>query len=97
MKRALVLALFVLACNRQSTTTTSATPPPSGPSAEAASMTPEDLGTLGAAIRKSPQDAQKLLAERGLTEDAFAQAIRKVSEDPASSKRYTAAYHKAGA
>jgi hypothetical protein len=96
MKRGLVIALFLVACNReQSTTATSSSSP--APSVSAAALSPEDLGTLGAAIKKSPADAQRLLTERGLTEESFAQAIRKVSEDPAAAKRYTAAYHKAGA
>lgn len=58
-------------------------------------LTPEQLGELGAKIKKHPKDAQKLLSDSGLTEQQFAQAIRKVAEDPDASKRYAAAYKKA--
>jgi len=59
------------------------------------SLSPEQLGALGAQIRKQPNDADKLLAEKGLTEESFAAAIRKVSENPADAKRYSAAYRSA--
>lgn len=59
-------------------------------------LTPEQLGELGAAIKKSPNEAQRLLSERGLTEDAFEKAIRKVSENPEASKQYTLAFKRAG-
>jgi hypothetical protein len=65
--------------------------------AAASSLSPEDLGELGAKIKKQPNDADKLLAERGLNEQSFASAIRKVSENPDQAKRYTAAYKKASA
>jgi ABC-type enterochelin transport system substrate-binding protein len=61
----------------------------------ATSMTPEELGELGAKIRKSPDRANELLRERGLTEKTFETEIRKVTEDPEASKRYAAAYKKA--
>lgn len=69
------------------------------PAAEAkkADLTPEQLGELGAEIRKNPNDAQRLLAEHGLNEESFEQAVRKVSEDPAAAKRYADSYKKAGA
>ncbi len=60
-------------------------------------LSPEDLGKLGAEIKKHPKEAQKLLSEKGLTEQQFEQAIRKVSENPDQSKRYAAAYKKARA
>lgn len=63
--------------------------------AQASTLSPEDLGTLGAQIKKQPNNADKLLADRGLNEQSFAAAIRKVSENPDSAKRYTAAYKKA--
>jgi hypothetical protein len=34
---------------------------------------------------------------RGLDEQKFEQAVRKVSEDPAAAKRYSESYKKAGA
>ncbi|SRR5258708_4832800 len=58
----------------------------------APATTPEQLGALGAQIKKQPNDAHRLLVEHGLNEQSFAAAIRKVSEDPAAAKRYAAAY-----
>ena len=63
--------------------------------AQASTLSPEDLGTLGAQIKKQPNNADRLLADKGLNEQSFAAAIRKVSENPDSAKRYTAAYKKA--
>ena len=60
-------------------------------------LTPEQLGELGAKIKKHPHDAQKLLSEQGLTEQTFEQQVRKVAEDPASSRRYAQAYKHARA
>jgi ABC-type enterochelin transport system substrate-binding protein len=62
-----------------------------------ADLTPEQLGELGAQIRKNPNDAKRLLTQHGLNEQTFEQAVRKVSEDPAASKRYAESYKKAGA
>jgi hypothetical protein len=64
-------------------------------SAPAASLSPEQLGTLGAQIKKQPNDADKILADHGLNEQQFAAAVRKVSENPADAKRYAAAYKSA--
>lgn len=58
-------------------------------------MSPEDLGKLGAQINKNPSDAAKLLAEHGLNNQSFERAIRKVSSNPEESKRYAAAYKRA--
>ncbi|HEX7831876.1 MAG TPA: hypothetical protein VF787_19625 [Thermoanaerobaculia bacterium] len=62
-----------------------------------ADLTPEQLGELGAQLQKNPKDAQRLLTEHGLNEQQFEQAIRKLSEDPAAAKRYSASYKKASA
>jgi hypothetical protein len=56
------------------------------------SLSPEDLGSLGAQIRKQPNDANKLLAAHGMDMRSFEAAVRKVSENPADARRYTAAY-----
>ena len=64
-------------------------------SAPAASLSPEQLGTLGAQIKKQPNDADKILADHGLNEQQFAAAVRKVSENPADAKRYATAYKSA--
>ena len=63
--------------------------------AQQTNLSPEDLGELGARIKKHPNEAQKLLSEKGLTEASFEQAVRKIAESPADSKRYAAAYKKA--
>jgi glucose/arabinose dehydrogenase len=60
--------------------------------AVSSATTPEQLGALGAEIKKHPNDAHKLIAEHGLTEESFAAAVRKVSEDPAAAKRYATAF-----
>jgi hypothetical protein len=62
-----------------------------------ANLTPEQLGELGAKIKKQPSEAQRLLSQQGLTQESFETAIRKVSEDPEASKRYAEAYKRASA
>jgi hypothetical protein len=54
----------------------------------AVDITPEELGELGAKIRQDPSRAEQLLAERGLTDESYEQAIREVSEDGDSARRY---------
>jgi hypothetical protein len=76
-------------------TSTQATAGSSVAATTAPSMTPEQLGQLGALINKQPANADKLLADQGLTQETFESAIRKVSSDPAASKRYAAAYKSA--
>ena len=88
------MTLTVACNNRQETATTSTT---AQPVAQASAMSPEQLAQVGAAIKQSPDDAQRILADHGLTEESFEQAVRKVAEDPAASKRYADAYKKAGA
>lgn len=92
---AMVALTLTLGCqNRQQAATTSTT---AQPVVQASTMTPEQLGQIGAAIKQSPNDASRILADHGLTEEAFEQAVRKVAEDPAASKRYANAYKNAGA
>jgi hypothetical protein len=106
MKRSLLgiaLCASLVACGGnkpdQTASTTSATttsPAVTAPTTAAASaLTPEQLGQLGALINKQPGNADKLLADQGLTQASFEAAIRKVSSDPAASKRYAAAYKSA--
>ena len=59
-------------------------------------LTPEELGELGAKIRKTPERANEILRDRGLDQKSFETEIRKVTEDPEASKRYAAAYKRAG-
>ena len=96
----LTLLLAAGGCKNNQSSTTAASSPSSYNSsgsnvAQAASLSPEDLGSLGAQIKKQPNDADKLLAQKGLNAQSFAAAIRKVSEDPAAAKRYAAAYKSA--
>jgi len=60
------------------------------------SLTPEQLGEIGAQIHRHPADAQKILAGRGITPEAFEKAVRGVAEDPAAARRYRDAYKKSG-
>ena len=99
MKTTMTVLALVLAfgCKNQSSTNASAAASSDNPSAVASDskLSPEQLGELGAKIKKSPNDAQKLLSEQGLTEQSFEQQIRQVAQDPDASKRYAAAYKSA--
>lgn len=90
----LLLITFLIACNHESTQSASNTSSPSGTSVST-NLTPEQLGELGAQIKKNPNDAQKLLSDHGMDQPSFIQAVRKVAESPDQSKRYAAAYKKA--
>ena len=94
---ALCALLLAGACSNEERAST----PPSESTAVASQqqneLTPEQLGELGAQIRKNPNDAQRLLAARGLNAESFEKAVRKVAEDPAASKRYAESYRKTGA
>jgi hypothetical protein len=61
------------------------------------SLSPEQLGELGAQIKKEPNRAQEILSPHGLNEQSFEAAIRQVTQDPEASKRYTEAFQKASA
>jgi uncharacterized membrane protein YdfJ with MMPL/SSD domain len=102
MKRAttivgLMLTLSLAGACREEATTVTATSGETVALASATTLTPEELGELGAAIRKTPEKADELLAAKKLTRQTFEQAIRDLTEDPDSSKRYAEAYRKAGA
>lgn len=60
--------------------------------ATASASSPEELGRLGAEIQKNPSEAGRLLSAAGHTEASFASAIREVTENQESSRRYTAAF-----
>ena len=86
-------ALLAFGCKNKSTS--SSTPSDNvATTSVSQTLTPEELGELGAKIKKNPDDAQKLLSEKGLTTESFEQQVRKVSEDPEASKKYAAAYRK---
>jgi hypothetical protein len=102
-KTSIAVAAFALViasgCKNQSDTTTASAPGSTGDttasSASQSALSPEDLGALGAKIKKNPGDAQKLLSEKGLTQQSFEQQVRQVAQDPEASKRYAAAYKSA--
>ena len=98
--RATTLALFLAlalagACNQQH----SAVAPADQSAAvkPAANLSPEELGAIGAQIRKEPGRADQILSDHGLTQQSFEKAIRDVTESPEASKRYADAYRKASA
>ena len=103
MKRLLIPAAIVTlvlaaGCKSNSSSTSAAsgnTDTTSVTQASASSLSPEQLGTIGAQIKKTPNDADKILADHGLNTQSFASAVRKVSENPADAKRYAAAYKSA--
>ena len=98
MALALCALLVTGACsNDEPRATADTNKTPAVAAQQQADLTPEQLGELGAQIRKNPADAKRLLSERGLDEQKFEQAVRKVSEDPAAAKRYSESYKKAGA
>lgn len=70
---------------------------PETASTSAASANPEELGRIGAQIRKHPKEAGKILSEHGMDGASFEKAIRAVSSSPDQSRRYRDAYRKAGA
>jgi hypothetical protein len=94
-----VLALVLaFGCNQKNGATSSAgTNDTNVASTSSPSLTPEQLGELGAKLKAHPSDAQKILSDAGLTESSFESQIRKVSSDPEMSKRYAAAYKRAKA
>ena len=93
---ALTMLMAIAACKNNTTTpATSSSAPASANTAvttSAPSLTPEQLGELGASIHKHPTEGTKILSDRGLTQEQFERAIRQVSSDPEASKRYAAAY-----
>ncbi|MBV8545878.1 MAG: hypothetical protein JO093_03340 [Acidobacteria bacterium] len=92
---ALTMLVAIAACKNNTTTPATLSTPASGNAAVASSapsLTPEQLGELGASIHKHPTEGTKILSDRGLTQEQFERAIRQVSSDPEASKRYAAAY-----
>lgn len=89
---AIVSLLLLTACGNRETATTESTA--SQPAATASTLTPEQLGELGAKIHNEPTRADELLTQHGLTMESFEKAIRDVTESADASKRYTKAYEK---
>jgi hypothetical protein len=91
---ALALLMAIVACKNNTTTpaTSSTTSGNTAVTTSAPTLTPEQLGELGASIHKHPSEGMKILSDRGMTQEQFERAIRQVSSDPEASKRYAAAY-----
>jgi len=91
--------LLTIGCNQQPASTASTSNSNANNTTTAATassnLSPEQLGELGAQIKKSPSDADKLLSQRGMDEKSFATAVRKVSENPNDAKRYADAFKRA--
>lgn len=92
MRRSAILAVTFLlllgGCREEATSTSTAT----AVSASNAALDPEQLGRLGAQVKKQPNEASALLKSHGLDERSFEEAIRRVTEDRESSRRYAAAF-----
>ena len=98
MAIALCALLVAGACsNDRPASSAGATADKTAAATQQADLTPEQLGELGAQITKNPNDAQRILSQRGLDEQKFEQAVRKLSEDPAAAKRYSESYKRASA
>jgi hypothetical protein len=101
MKRTLITLTVVLAlasgCKQKDAASVSSESKDVATTEARHTLTPEQLGELGARIEKAPDQAATLLGEHGLNEKTFEQEIRKVTEDPEASKRYASAYEKAKA
>ena len=96
MRRALSISamalVLVAGCKKHEGQTAVNSPAPYAISSQ---QTPEQLGEIGAAIKKQPAKADQILTAHGMDEKSFEAAIRKVTESPADSKRYAAAFKKA--
>lgn len=95
---AMLAVAMLVACggrDAQNVTTADASTTSTVAVKKAAALTPEQLGELGAQIRKEPARAQEILAAHALDPQSFEKAIRAVTEDAEASKRYAAAYRRA--
>ena len=91
----LSLSIVLFACNQGNDETQTPATTPAQPGAVASGdLTPEQLGAIGAKISKNPSQSQEILSQHGLDAKTFETKIRKVTEDPAASKRYAAAFQK---
>ena len=85
----LLLAILPLGCSDAETAAAET-------DAAVADLSPEELGRLGARLHESPGRAEEILAERGLTWEAFESAVRELAEDPEASRRYSEAFRAQG-
>ncbi|HEX2253156.1 MAG TPA: hypothetical protein VHQ65_07810 [Thermoanaerobaculia bacterium] len=64
--------------------------------ADAADLSPEELGRLGARLSQEPGRAEAILAEEGVTWESFQAAVREVAASVETARRYSEAYRDAG-
>jgi hypothetical protein len=88
----LISASLLAGCQKDGAVATADEPAAGTQAAEEVSLTPEQLGEVGAQIAKNPENAKSILEGRGLNEASFEKAVRKVTEDPEASKKYAEAY-----
>lgn len=55
-------------------------------------MTAQELGRLGAEIRNTPERADQILSEHGMTAEQLETEVRRVAADPEQSKAYREAF-----
>jgi hypothetical protein len=92
----LALLAMVACSNEQKSTTAAGDATAQASRVSVSTMTPEQLGELGAQIRRQPDRAHDLLAQHGLDASTFELQIRRVTEDPQASRRYADAYRRTG-
>lgn len=90
----MLMVVTVASCSREQQSAGNGTASVPSSAVASVNLTPEQLGELGAQIKKEPAKADELLAQRGLNQQTFEEAIRRVTEDPEASKRYAAAFRK---
>ena len=66
------------------------------PAAEAADLSAEELGRLGAQLDQEPERAEAILEEAGVTWEEFEAAVREVSADAEEARSYSEAFAAAG-
>lgn len=92
-----ILSLIVVLGACQQNDPAPAQTAPVAPVAAGSELTPEQLGALGAQIRKDPSQGDELLARHGLTRESFEKAIREITENADASRRYAEAYRRGSA
>jgi len=90
-----IAVVMLFGCKQRETYTASSNEPAKSSPQLQSNLTPEQLGELGARIRKEPSRAHELLSAHGLDDQSFEKEIRKITQDPVASKRYAAAYKRA--
>lgn len=87
-----MLLMFLVACGQRDEVATAKQPAAPAQAPVGKSLTPEQMGELGAQISRQPDRANELLAQHGLTVETFEKEIRRITEDPQASRRYAEAY-----